>query len=50
MAVKGNSEGSIFFNKQRNTWSAQYIDYNSQTGEIKKKLKVLKLKKIHKIF
>ncbi len=45
MSLKGNSEGSIFFNKQRNTWSAQYIDYNSQTGEIKKKTKSFKTEK-----
>lgn len=39
MAKKGSSEGYIFFNKQRKKWNAQYAEYDSKTGEIKKKTK-----------
>lgn len=42
MPAKGSSEGFVFFNKQRKRWNAQYSDYNSQTGEIKKKTKSFK--------
>lgn len=42
VALKGNGEGCIFFNSQRNTWSAQYNDYNAKTGEIKKRTKSCK--------
>lgn len=42
MPVKGSSEGSIYFNKQRKNWSAQYGEYNAKTGEIKKKTKSFK--------
>ena len=28
MAEKGSSEGSVYFNKQRNRWNAQYYEYN----------------------
>lgn len=42
MAVKGSSEGSIYFNKQRKNWIAQYYDYDINTGEIKRKTKTFK--------
>lgn len=42
MREKGSSEGSVFFNKQRKCWSAQYSDYDIKTGEIKKKTKSFK--------
>mgnify|MGYP003376728532 FL=1 len=29
MAKKGTGEGSVFFNKQRNKWNAQYKEYNN---------------------
>ncbi len=39
MAQKGTSEGTIYFNKQRKKWNAQYSEYDIKTGEIKKKTK-----------
>ena len=42
MPVKGSSEGSVFFNKQRKCWSAQYSEYDIKTGNIKKKTKSFK--------
>ena len=42
MATKGSSEGYVFFNKQRKRWNAQYSEYDSKTGKIKKKTKSFK--------
>ena len=40
MASKNsNSEGSIFFNKQRKKWNAQYKAYDITTGKLKPKTK-----------
>ena len=42
MPVKGNGEGTIFFNKQRKKWNAQYKEYDAKTGTIKPKTKSFK--------
>ena len=42
MAVKGSSEGYIFFNKQRKRWNAQYIEYDENTGKSMRKTKSFK--------
>lgn len=42
MPVKGNGEGSIYFNKQRNRWNAQYKEYDVNTGKMKYKTKSFK--------
>lgn len=42
MAEKGSSEGSVYFNKQRNRWNAQYYEYNPQTDKTCKKTKSFK--------
>lgn len=42
MAVKGSSEGTIYFNKQRKKWNAQYKEYDAKTGTIKPKTKSFK--------
>ena len=39
MAIKGSSEGSIYFNKQRKRWNAQYREYDVKTGNLKLKTK-----------
>ena len=39
---KGKSEGSVYFNKQRKNWTAQYYDYEMQTGKISRKTKTFK--------
>jgi len=36
---KGTSEGTIYFNKQRKKWNAQFIEYDSITGQLSKKTK-----------
>ena len=41
-AEKGNGEGSIYFNKQRNRWNAQYKTYVVDEGEYKVKTKSFK--------
>lgn len=48
MAGKGSSEGSIFFNKQRKNWIAQYYDYDVKTGNIVRKTKTFKTKELAK--
>ena len=35
MSSKGNSEGYVFFNKQRKRWNAQYSEYDVKTGKMK---------------
>ncbi len=42
MPIKGNGEGTIFFNKQRKKWNAQYKEYDAKTGTIKPKTKSFK--------
>ena len=42
MAIKGNGEGSIYFNKQRKKWNAQYKEYDVKTGNMKYKTKSFK--------
>ncbi len=39
MTKKGTGEGSVFFNKQRNKWNAQYKEYNINTGKFTPKTK-----------
>lgn len=39
MAIKGSGEGTIFFNKQRKKWNAQYKEYDVKTGTIKPRTK-----------
>lgn len=40
MASKnGSSDGSVFFNKQRKKWNAQYKAYDITTGKLKPKTK-----------
>lgn len=42
MAEKGTSEGTVFFNKQRKRWNAQYLEYDIKTGISKPKTKSFK--------
>ena len=42
MPIKGNGEGTTFFNKQRKKWNAQYKEYDAKTGTIKPKTKSFK--------
>ena len=42
MPIRGNGEGTIFFNKQRKKWNAQYKEYDARTGTIKPKTKSFK--------
>lgn len=42
MAIKGSSEGSVYFNKQRKNWLVQYYNYDITTGKVKKKTKSFK--------
>lgn len=42
MAEKGSSTGSIYFNKQRKNWLAQYYEYDIQTGKTVRKTKTFK--------
>lgn len=42
MAIKGSSEGFVYFNKQRNRWNAQYREYDVKTGKTKVKTKSFK--------
>ena len=42
MAKKGNSEGYVYFNKQRKRWNAQYSEYDIKTGNIKMKTRSFK--------
>ena len=37
MPIKGNSEGSIYFNKQRKNWLAQYYEYDINSGKTKRR-------------
>lgn len=42
MPIKGNSEGYVFFNKQRKRWNAQYREYDVYTGNLKLRTKSFK--------
>ncbi len=42
MPTKGNQEGTIYFNKQRKKWNAQYKEYDIDTGKMKYKTKSFK--------
>ena len=42
MALKGSSNGTIFFNPQRKRWNAQYREYDVTTGKMKPKTKSFK--------
>lgn len=42
MPQKGNSQGYVFFNKQRKKWNAQYMEYDVKTGVSKPKTKSFK--------
>ena len=42
MAKKGNSEGYVYFNKQRKRWNAQYSEYDIKTGNVKMKTRSFK--------
>lgn len=42
MPVKGSSEGSIYFNKQRKNWTAQYYEYDINKDKIVRKTKSFK--------
>ena len=37
MSSKGNGEGSVYYNKQRKKWNAQYKEYDTETGKMKYK-------------
>ena len=39
---KGFGDGTIYFNKQRNKWNAQYLEFNSEKGCYTKKTKSFK--------
>lgn len=42
MAKKGNSEGYVYFNKQRKRWNAQYSEYDIKTDNVKMKTRSFK--------
>ena len=42
MSSKGNGEGSVYYNKQRKKWNAQYKEYDTETGKMKYKTKSFK--------
>ena len=42
MAIKGSSEGFVYFNKQRKRWNTQYTEYDIKTGTLHKKTKSFK--------
>ena len=42
MSSKGSGIGSIYFNKQRKSWNAQYKEYDINTGKMKYKTKSFK--------
>ena len=50
MAVKGSSEGFIYFNKQRKRWNAQYREYDIKTGKLQVKTKSFKTEEEAKSF
>ena len=42
MALRGSSEGSVYFNKQRKNWVAQYYENDNTEGKIKRRTKSFK--------
>ena len=42
MALRGSSEGSVYFNKQRKNWVAQYYANDNTEGKIKRRTKSFK--------
>ncbi len=48
MTEKGSSTGSVYFNKQRKNWIAQYYDYDIKTGNIIRKTKTFKTEELGK--
>lgn len=42
MSEKGSSEGTIYFNKQRKRWNAQFNEYDPLTGKLHRKTKTFK--------
>lgn len=44
MSKKSNSEGSVYYNKSRNRWTAQYFELDRITGNKKRKAKDFKTK------
>lgn len=42
MPTRGNGEGSVYFNKQRKKWNAQYKEYDVNSGKMKSKTKSFK--------
>lgn len=42
MPVRGSSEGTIYFNKQRKNWIAQHYEYDVKKGKIARKTKSFK--------
>ena len=49
MPKKGNSEGSIYFNKQRKNWMAQYYDFDVEKDKTIRKTKTFKTKEDERI-
>lgn len=47
---KGTGEGSIYFNKQRKKWNAQYMDFDVEKGDYKVKTKSFKTEEEAKKF
>ena len=42
MSIKGSSEGSIYYNKQRKNWIAQYYEYDIKKDKIVRRTKSFK--------
>lgn len=42
MSIKGNGEGSVYFNKQRKNWLAQYYEYDINKDKIVRRTKTFK--------
>lgn len=42
MPIKGNGEGSVYFNKQRKNWLAQYYEYDINKDKIVRRTKTFK--------
>lgn len=42
MPIKGSSEGSIYFNKQRKNWLAQFYEYDVNKGKTVRRTKSFK--------
>ena len=43
MSIKGNGEGSVYFNKQRKNWLAQYYEYDINKDKIVRRTKTFKI-------